>query len=162
MRKIPKQTLRERGFDSVAAIPRQQWVARCRMLGIVTSLTLLVTVLGSYATACANEVSIPLTIPLLTLREAIKRAIYTGLDSSADLWTGLDDCQYLRSCKSPLCIGAACARVSDRCRSEHRDSGGGQVPNAGRLRGDCGSEGCALHRAGLAAQVSRARSRGLR
>ena len=81
----------------MAAIPRQQWVARCRMLGIVTSLTLLVTVLGSYATACANEVSIPLTIPLLTLREAIKRAIYTGLDSSADLWTGLDDCQYLRA-----------------------------------------------------------------
>jgi hypothetical protein len=70
----------------------------CHTLHIARTLTLVTIVLmAPYAAASANEVSIPLSVPLVTLREAIKRAIYTGTGSRADLWTGTNDCEYLRA-----------------------------------------------------------------
>ncbi|MGD0118416.1 MAG: lytic transglycosylase domain-containing protein [Candidatus Binatus sp.] len=47
------------------------------------------------APARASQVRIPLTIDYLTLREALKRQIYTAPGGRADLWNGLDDCQFL-------------------------------------------------------------------
>lgn len=70
----------------------------CDMVRIARSLTLVIVILlAPHAAALANEVSIPLSVPLVTLREAIKRAIYTGPGSRADLWTGTNDCEYLRA-----------------------------------------------------------------
>jgi hypothetical protein len=47
------------------------------------------------APARASQVRIPLTIDYLTLREALKRQIYNAPGGRADLWNGLDDCQFL-------------------------------------------------------------------
>lgn len=47
------------------------------------------------APARASQVRIPLTIDYLTLREALKRKLYTAPGGRAQLWNGLDDCQFL-------------------------------------------------------------------
>jgi hypothetical protein len=45
--------------------------------------------------ALAAEVKIPLTIDYLSLREALKRELYTAPSGRAPLWNGVDECQYL-------------------------------------------------------------------
>ena len=45
--------------------------------------------------ARASQVHIPLTIDYITLRGALKRKLYTAPGGRAELWNGLDDCQYL-------------------------------------------------------------------
>ena len=47
------------------------------------------------ALASAAQVRIPLTIDYITLSEALKRQVYTAPGGRAELWNGLDDCQYL-------------------------------------------------------------------
>jgi hypothetical protein len=45
--------------------------------------------------AGAAQVRIPMTIDYLTLREALKRKLYTAPGGRAQLWNGLDECQFL-------------------------------------------------------------------
>ena len=45
--------------------------------------------------ALAAQVRIPLTIDYITLREALKRRLYTAPGGRAPLWNGADDCQFL-------------------------------------------------------------------
>ncbi len=45
--------------------------------------------------ALAARVRIPLTIDYITLREALKRKLYTAPGGRAPLWNGGDDCQFL-------------------------------------------------------------------
>ncbi len=45
--------------------------------------------------ALAAQVRIPLTIDYITLREALKRRLYTAPGGRAPLWSGADDCQFL-------------------------------------------------------------------
>lgn len=45
--------------------------------------------------ALAAQVRIPLTIDYITLREALKRKLYTAPGGRAPLWNGADDCQFL-------------------------------------------------------------------
>src|SRR5580704_6883285 len=54
-----------------------------------------VILLAPIAPARASQVRIPLTIDYLTLREALKHKLYTGPGGRAQLWNGLDDCQFL-------------------------------------------------------------------
>ena len=54
-----------------------------------------VIVLASTSAARASQVRIPMTIDYLTLREALKRKLYTGPGGRAELWNGASDCQYL-------------------------------------------------------------------
>src|SRR5271170_2423395 len=72
---------------------------RCpRGKGSVVKLWIFVAIIiaiFAVAPARASQVRIPLTIDYLTLREALKRQIYTAPGGRADLWNGLDDCQFL-------------------------------------------------------------------
>src|SRR5271155_1132752 len=72
---------------------------RCpRGKGSVVKLWIFVAIIiaiFTVAPARASQVRIPLTIDYLTLREALKRQIYTAPGGRADLWNGLDDCQFL-------------------------------------------------------------------
>ena len=43
----------------------------------------------------ASQVRIPLTIDYLTLREALKQKLYTAPGGRAELWNGLNECQFL-------------------------------------------------------------------
>ena len=45
--------------------------------------------------ARASQVRIPLTIDYIALREALKRKLYTAPGGRAQLWNGIDDCQFL-------------------------------------------------------------------
>jgi len=45
--------------------------------------------------ARASQVRIPLTIDYIALREALKRKLYTAPGGRAQLWSGIDDCQFL-------------------------------------------------------------------
>ncbi len=45
--------------------------------------------------ARATQVRIPLTIDYIALREALKRNLYTAPGGRAQLWNGVDDCQFL-------------------------------------------------------------------
>src|ERR1700676_1270978 len=54
-----------------------------------------VILLAPIAPARASQVRIPLTIDYLTLREALKHKLYIGSGGRAQLWNGLDDCQFL-------------------------------------------------------------------
>jgi hypothetical protein len=45
--------------------------------------------------ARATQVRIPLTIDYITLREALKRNLFTAPGGRAQLWNGSDDCQFL-------------------------------------------------------------------
>src|SRR5580658_7069882 len=55
----------------------------------------LFTIVAGTAPARASQVRIPLTIDYLTLREALKRQVYTAAGGRAQLWNGLDECQFL-------------------------------------------------------------------
>src|ERR1039458_1217282 len=45
--------------------------------------------------ARATQVRIPLTIDYIALREALKRNLFTAPGGRAQLWNGIDDCQFL-------------------------------------------------------------------
>ena len=60
---------------------------------IVTAI--VVIFVARPAPARASQVRIPLTIDYITLREALKRKLYTAPGGRAELWNGLDDCQFL-------------------------------------------------------------------
>src|SRR5271163_5208959 len=72
---------------------------RCpRGKGSVVKLWIFVAIviaIFAVAPARASQVRIPLTIDYLTLREALKRQIYTAPGGRAQLWNGLDECQFL-------------------------------------------------------------------
>jgi hypothetical protein len=62
------------------------------------SLLLVVNALAivaAHAAALASEVTIPLRIPYVTLREALKRQVYTASGDRAVVWSGADICEYL-------------------------------------------------------------------
>ncbi len=52
-------------------------------------------ILARPAPVGASQVRIPLTIDYITLREALKRKLYTAPGGRAELWNGLDVCQFL-------------------------------------------------------------------
>src|SRR5208337_4723879 len=52
-------------------------------------------ILARPAPVRASQVRIPLTIDYITLREALKRKLYTAPGGRAELWNGLDVCQFL-------------------------------------------------------------------
>ena len=52
-------------------------------------------VAAARAPAAAGEVKIPLTIDYVMLREALKQQLYTAPGGRADLWKGLNECQFL-------------------------------------------------------------------
>ncbi|MFZ2061055.1 MAG: lytic transglycosylase domain-containing protein [Candidatus Binatus sp.] len=54
-----------------------------------------VILLARATAARASQVRIPMTIDYITLREALKRKLYTAPGGRAELWNGLNDCQYL-------------------------------------------------------------------
>ncbi len=54
-----------------------------------------VILLAPAAPARASQVRIPLTIDYITLREALKRKLYTAPGGRAELWNGVNDCQFL-------------------------------------------------------------------
>ena len=55
----------------------------------------IVIFLATADSARASQVRIPMTIDYITLREALKRKLYTAPGGRAELWNGLDDCQFL-------------------------------------------------------------------
>ena len=77
-----------------------QWSLFPREKGSAVRLWTIVTIasvifLTRPAPAHAAQVRIPLTIDYLTLREALKHKLYTAPGGRAQLWNGLDDCQFL-------------------------------------------------------------------
>ena len=54
-----------------------------------------IAVVAHSAPARASTVRIPLTIDYITLREALKRKLYTAPGGRAELWNGVNDCQFL-------------------------------------------------------------------
>jgi hypothetical protein len=51
--------------------------------------------LGCTLAAAAAQITVPLTIDYVTLREALKRQIYDGPGDRAELWSGANRCEYL-------------------------------------------------------------------
>jgi hypothetical protein len=73
-----------------------------RLLSSAVPVRLLIIVAAAIAMfaatprlALAAQVRIPLTIDYITLREALKRKLYTAPGGRAPLWNGTDDCQFL-------------------------------------------------------------------
>ena len=64
-----------------------------RLWIIVTAIVAIF--LAHPAPARASTVRIPLTIDYITLREALKRKLYTAPGGRAELWNGVNDCQFL-------------------------------------------------------------------
>ena len=66
---------------------------------LIRLLIIVTAAIGIFATtpgpALAAQVRIPLTIDYITLREALKRKLYTAPGGRAPLWNGADDCQFL-------------------------------------------------------------------
>lgn len=62
----------------------------------------LLLLLALATRAGAAEVRLPLSIDYLTLRETLKSQIFTGPGERADLWRGLDPCQFLHAEKPRL------------------------------------------------------------
>jgi len=54
-----------------------------------------IAIVAHPALARASTVRIPLTIDYITLREALKRKLYTAPGGRAELWNGVNDCQFL-------------------------------------------------------------------
>src|SRR5579862_6602642 len=61
-------------------------------LWIVVAISIL---LARPAPTRAAQVRIPITVDYLAIREALKRKLYTAPGGRAELWNGLDDCQFL-------------------------------------------------------------------
>lgn len=77
---------RLRGLDRDKQLTARLWII----------LTMASVILLAPATAArASQVRIPMTIDYITLREALKRKLYTAPGGRAELWNGLNDCQYL-------------------------------------------------------------------
>jgi Transglycosylase SLT domain len=76
---------RHRGVDQDKQSTVKLWI-------ILTVASIIL--LGPIAPARAAQVRIPLTIDYITLREALKHKLYTA-GGRAQLWNGLDDCQFL-------------------------------------------------------------------
>jgi Transglycosylase SLT domain len=78
---------------AIASIRTRSSAAMMRLLIVVAAAA------GIFAAtprlALAAQVRIPLTIDYLTLREALKRELYTAPGGRAPLWNGSDDCQFL-------------------------------------------------------------------
>ncbi len=55
----------------------------------------MIAVLAHPTPARASRVRVPMTIDYITLREALKRKLYTAPGGRAELWNGSSDCQYL-------------------------------------------------------------------
>jgi len=70
------------------------------------------TFVAHATTAGASQVRIPLTIDYITLREALKHKLYTGPGGRAELWNGLDDCQFLYAENPEFSHAAAGAAAS--------------------------------------------------
>jgi hypothetical protein len=64
-----------------------------RLLIVVAAATVIFA--STPRLALAAQVRIPLTIDYITLREALKRKLYTAPGGRAPLWNGSDDCQFL-------------------------------------------------------------------
>jgi len=64
-----------------------------RLLIIVAAATAIFA--ATPRVALAAQVRIPMTIDYITLREALKRKLYTAPGGRAPLWNGGDDCQFL-------------------------------------------------------------------
>jgi hypothetical protein len=64
-----------------------------RLLIIVALATAISATMPRFAFAA--QVRIPLTIDYITLREALKRKLYTAPGGRAPVWNGADDCQFL-------------------------------------------------------------------
>lgn len=67
--------------------------SRRRLLAIVAAATTICIARPDRARAA--QVRIPLTIDYVTLGEALKRQLYTAPGGRAQLWNGVDDCQFL-------------------------------------------------------------------
>jgi soluble lytic murein transglycosylase-like protein len=77
---------RLRGLDQDKQSTTRLWII----------LTMASVILLAPATeARAAQVRIPMTIDYITLREALKRKLYTAPGGRAELWNGANDCQYL-------------------------------------------------------------------
>src|ERR1700686_3517746 len=77
--------------------PFPRWA---RKEGLGVRLWIIVAIASSIfftppAPARASQVRIPMTIDYITLREALKRKLYTAPGGRAELWNGSSDCQYL-------------------------------------------------------------------
>src|SRR6266481_1084397 len=72
--------------------PAIPWQFSFHYLWIIVAV---IAVLAPPAPARASQVRIPMTIDYLTLREALKRKLYTAPGGRAELWNGSSDCQYL-------------------------------------------------------------------
>src|SRR6266481_714582 len=87
-----------RRLGRIEALPLRS--NRLSFYAITIRLLIIVTAaVGIFATtprlALAAQVRIPLTIDYITLREALKRRLYTAPGGRAPLWNGADDCQFL-------------------------------------------------------------------
>jgi hypothetical protein len=82
-------------FYRIARLPcvDQDKQSTMRLWIILTVATIILP--APIAPARASQVRIPLTIDYITLREALKHKLYTGPGGRAQLWNGLDDCQFL-------------------------------------------------------------------
>lgn len=65
--------------------------------GLATLILALLAPLLTAGSAAAAQVTIPLNIDYLTLREALQQQLYTAPGGIALLWNGADPCQYLRA-----------------------------------------------------------------
>src|SRR5271170_2935236 len=82
--------IRDRSRSQVRLLPFDRRTEPGYKLWIVVAFIFILC-----APASASQVRIPLTIDYITLREALKRQIYTAPGGRADLWNGLSDCQFL-------------------------------------------------------------------
>src|SRR5208283_3243625 len=64
--------------------------------------------------ARATQVRIPLTIDYLALREALKRNLFTAPGGRAQLWNGIDDCQFLYAENPEFSRATACGPATVR------------------------------------------------
>jgi hypothetical protein len=87
--------IRDRFRHPARMFPRPRGGVPGSGLWIIVAVAAIAIVLVRPAPARASQVRIPLTIDYITLREALKRKLYTGPGGRAELWNGLSDCQYL-------------------------------------------------------------------
>jgi hypothetical protein len=84
--------IRHRSDPFLRFFPRPRAKAPALRLWIIVTAAIL---LARPAPAHASQVRIPLTIDYLTLREALKQKLYTAPGGRAELWNGLNECQFL-------------------------------------------------------------------
>jgi len=70
-------------------------LARSPRLSLIIAAAAIAIFLARPDPALATQVRIPLTIDYITLREALKRNLFTAPGGRAQLWNGSDDCQFL-------------------------------------------------------------------